>query len=99
MTVTLRGNGKTSFNKFQLGNIPMKLLLGEVLALLSRQVEHAMPGESMEQMVARFPEDEALLGVVVGHDGWARWLLGESNQTVDVLHSLEGLLPQLYLDC
>ena len=70
----------------------MKLLLREVLALPAREVEESVPGTSMEHVVAGLPEDEALLGVVAGHNGGTGRLLGERDQTVDVLHRLEGFL-------
>ena len=46
----------------------MELLLGEILALFSGEVEQSMPGTGVEHIVARLPEDESLLAVVVSHD-------------------------------
>lgn len=76
----------------------MQLLLREVLPLLSGQMEQTMPGARMEHVVAGLPEDERLLRVVVSHDGGSWRLLGQSNQAMDVLDRLEGLLPELHVD-
>ena len=76
----------------------MELLLGEVLPLFSGEMEEAMPGACMEHVVARLPENEALLVVVVGHDGRTWGLFRKRNQTMDVLHGFEGFLPELHLD-
>ena len=51
-----------------------------------------MPGTGMKHVVARLPEDKALLGVVVGHDRGAWWFFGQSYQPMDVLYCLESFL-------
>ena len=72
--------------------LPLELLWGEVATLFSGQVEESMPGTRMEESTARLPEHEAQLVVVVGHEGRLRGLLGQTDQTVDVLNRLEGFL-------
>ena len=68
--------------------------MGEILAHLPGEVVEAVEGAGVEESVSRLPEDSGHLVVVVGHQLGLWGLLGESKEPVDVLHSLEGLLPQ-----
>ena len=73
----------------------LKFLLREVFALVLGQVEEACQCGGVEQMVATLPEDQAQLGVIVGHQRGTRVLLGHADQTMDVLHSLECFLQRI----
>ena len=52
----------------------------------------------MKEMVARLPEDQGQLLIVVGHHFRLEGLLAEGHEAVDVLDGLVGLLPQLHAD-
>ena len=74
--------------------LPLHLLLGEILAHLPGKVIKAVEGAGVEESVSRLPEDGGHLVVVVGHQLGLGGLLGEREEPVDVLHSLEGFLSQ-----
>jgi len=75
-----------------------ELLLGDVLLHLSRQLEVLEHRRGVEQDVAGLPKDERQLLVVVGHHLRLEHLLGERHESVDVLHGLVSLLPELHVD-
>ena len=75
-----------------------QLLRRDILLHLSRQLEVLEDGGRVEEKVARLPEDERQLLIVVGHHLGREDLLAEGHEAVDVLDGLVGLLPQLHAD-
>lgn len=75
-----------------MNKIPLHLLLGEILAHLSREVIKPVKGAGVEKSISRFPEYSRNLVVVVCHKLGFGWLLGKSKQTMDVLNRLKCFL-------
>ena len=71
---------------------PLELLLRKILALLTWQVEETVQSGSMEKVVARLGKDQPQLVVVVSHERGLRLFLGQGDQSVNVLNSLESFL-------
>jgi hypothetical protein len=67
---------------------PRQLLPRDVLLHLARELEMLEDGRRVEQEVARLPEDERQLLIVVGHHLRLEDLLAERHQAVDVLDRL-----------
>lgn len=68
--------------------------MGQILPHLPGQVIEPVEGGGMEESVSRFPKHSGHLVVVVGHQLGLWRLLGEGEQTVDILNSLEGFLEK-----
>ena len=77
---------------------PRQLIRRDVLLHLARQLKVLEHGRGVEQKVARLPEDQGQLLIVVGHHFGLEDLLAEGHEAVDVLDGLVGLLPQLHAD-
>ena len=61
------------------GRQALEFLCGQILALLSAEVEQTMPGARVEHVRTGLPEHQTKLLVVVSHEGRLRRLLGKDN--------------------
>ena len=75
-----------------------ELVRREGLLHLPGELEVLEDGGRVEQLVARLPEHQGQLLIVVGHHLGLKHLLGHGHEAVDVLDGLVGLLPELHLD-
>jgi hypothetical protein len=84
----LAGQGGAEAGRQHPARHARQLLPRDVLLHLSRQLEMLEDGRRVEQEVARLPEDECQLLIVVGHHLGLEDLLAERHQAVDVLDGL-----------